>query len=220
MRRLIPAVAATLLATPALAGQMPNLIPGHDVTGNYLVTSREGTHTVAVEYSKSANVLRLNPQGGRGYLLYDFSTHDAKMVLPEMQRYMDQPGFARRAQALQDANGDNVSVSKTGTETIAGHECTDYTATNKTKGTSSTLCVTADGVLLKLASADTSAVAQNISYATVPAADVQLPAGYTQLAMPNLPALGNMGGMAPGAMGNTGSMPGMGGVTLPGSQAP
>lgn len=217
MRRLIPVVAATLLATPALAGQMPNLIPSHDVTGNYLVTSREGTHTVTVEYSKAANVLRLNPQNGQGYLLYDFSAHDAKMVLPEMQRYMDQPGFARRAQALQDANGDTVSVSKTGTETIAGHECTDYTATNKTRGTSSTLCVTADGVLLKLASADTSAVAQSISYATVPAGDVQIPAGYAQLAMPNLPVLG---GMVPGAMGNTGDSRGMGGVTLPGGQAP
>ncbi len=220
MRRLIPALAATLLATPALAGQMPNLVPSHDVTGSYLVTSREGARTVMVEYSKSANVLRLSPRNGQGYLLYDFSSRDAKMVLPEMQRYMDQPGFARRAQALQAADGNNVRISKTGTETIAGHECTDYTATNTTKGTSSTFCVTAGGVLLKLASPGTSAVAQSISYDTVPATDVQLPAGYTQLAMPKMPGMGNMGMAAPGGVGNMGGVPGMGGITPPDGQTP
>lgn len=211
MRRLIPALAATLLAAPALADQMPNLIPAHDVTGTYLVTAQGGPKNVTVEYSKSANVLRLNPQGGQGYLLYDFGAHDAKMVMPDMQKYMDQPALANRAQALQGANGDNTSIAKGGTETIAGHECTDYTATDKTKGTSSTLCVTDDGVLLKLASPDSSVVAQKVSYDSVPEADVTLPAGYTALTMPQIPGMGSMSNMLPGAMSN------MGGMQMPGS---
>lgn len=211
MRRLIPALAATLLAAPALADQMPNLIPAHDVTGTYLVTAQNGPKNVTVEYSKSANVLRLNPQGGAGYLLYDFGAHDAKMVMPDMQKYMDQPNLAKRAQALQGANGDNITIAKNGTETIAGHECTDYTATDKTKGTSSTLCVTEDGVLLKLASPDSSVVAQTISYDAVPEADVTLPAGYTALAIPQIPGMGSMSNMLPGAMGN------MGGMQMPGA---
>jgi hypothetical protein len=195
MRRLIPALAATLLAAPALADQMPNLIPAHDVTGTYIITSQGTPSTVTVQYSKSANALRLDPQTGQGYILYDFGAHDAKMVMPDMQRYMDQPALADRAQALQGSNGDDVTITKGSTETIAGHACTDYTATDKTKGTSSSLCVTDDGVLLKLSSADANAVAQSVSYDDVPEANVQLPAGYTELTMPQMPGMGNMSNM-------------------------
>lgn len=220
MRCLMPALAVTLLAAaPAFANSMPNLIPAHDVSGTYLVTGNEGTQTITVEYSKSANVLRLNPQSNAGYILYNFTAKDAKMVMPQMQRYMDRPEMARRAAALQGkANGDDVTVEKGGVETIAGHDCTDYTATDKTRGTSSTLCVTDDGILLKLTSdKGGSVVAQTVSYAPVPAADVQVPPGYSEFVMPQMPAgMGNipsgaMGSMAPGAMG------GMSGLPIPGS---
>jgi len=211
MRCLIPALAATLLATPVWADSMPSLIPAHDVSGLYLVTGKDGQKTITVEYSKSAGVLRLTPPGGAGYLLYDFAAHDAKMVLPQMQRYMDQPAVAARAQALQGhGNGDDVSIATGATETIAGHDCTDYTATDKTKGTSSTLCVTDDSVLLKLTSDDGSTVvAQSVSYKSVPAADVTVPPAFTQFLMPQMPA-----GMAmpPGAMS---AMPP--GMQMPGS---
>jgi hypothetical protein len=227
MRCLIPAVAASLLALPAFpfiavpawADQMPNVIPTHDVTGTYLFTGNNGPQTVTVEYSKSANVLRFNPPQGVGYVLYDFGTKDAKMVMPQMQRYMDQPDLSKRAAVWQGGtNGDDVSISTGGTETIAGHECTDYTATDHTKNKSSTLCVTDDGVILKFAAGTESAVAQSISYDTVPDADVQVPPGYTQFVMPQLPgglgSMGNMGGMTPGAMSGMGNM---GGTSVPGS---
>lgn len=198
MRCLIPALAASLLAAPACADQLPNLVPAHDLTGSYLVTGKDGPKTVTVEYSKAANVLRLTPQDGAGYLLYDFAAKDAKMVLPQMQRYMEQPSVASRIASMQaPTNGNNVSIAKAGTETIAGHDCTDYTATNKTKGTSATLCVTDDSVLLKLTSTDgNSIVAQSVSYSAVPAADVTVPPGYMKFEMPQMPAgtsgMGNM----------------------------
>ncbi len=216
MRCLIPALAATLLAAPALilaavpadADPMPNLIPAHDVSGTYLVNGKTGPKTITIEYSKAAGVLRLTPQDGAGYLLYDFAAHDAKMVMPQMQRYMEQPSVADQARQLQTAaNGGNVSIAKGATETIAGKDCTDYTATNKAKGTSSTLCVTDDGVLLKLTSGDGSAVAQSVSYDAVPESDVQVPAGYIQFAMPQMPA--GMGAMPPGMMS---------GMQMPGGQ--
>jgi hypothetical protein len=198
MRFVISALAATLLALPAVADQMLSLIPAHDVSGTYLFTTNNGPKTMTVEYSKAVNVLRLNPQGGTGYILYDFTAKDAKMVMPQMQRYMDEPQIAGRAASIQGSgNGDDVSVAKGGSETIAGHDCTDYTATDHTKGTSSTLCVTDDGVLLKMSSSEgDSAVAQSVSYAAVPEADVQVPPGYSAFAMPQMPA-----GMGPGAMG-------------------
>lgn len=207
MRFVISALAATLLALPAVADQMPSLIPAHDVSGTYLFTTNNGPKTMTVEYSKAVNVLRLNPQGGTGYILYDFTAKDAKMVMPQMQRYMDQPQIAGRAASIQGSgNGDDVSVAKGGSETIAGHDCTDYTATDHTKGTSSTLCVTDDGVLLKMSSSEgDSAVAQSVSYAAVPEADVQVPPGYSAFAMPQMPA--GMPGIGPGAMGGM-PMPG------------
>lgn len=217
MPRLIPAaalLAGSAFASPALASAMPNLIPTHDISGTYLVTGQQGPKLMKVAYSKSANTLRIDPPGGQAYILYDFSTKDGKMVLPQMQRYMDRPEMANRADAIEGkADGDDVTITKAGTETIAGHECTDYTAANKTKNTSATLCVTDDGVLLKLASANGSAVAQTISYGTVPPASVQVPAGYTPFVMPQLPP--GMGAVAPGATG--GNVPGM---AIPGSGPP
>lgn len=195
MRCLIPTLAAALLATPVWADSMPSLVPTHDVSGTYLATGQDGPKTITVEYSKSANVLRLTPPGGAGYLLYDFAAHDAKMVLPQMQRYMEQPAIAAQANALQGpSNGGDVNITKGTTETIAGHECTDYNATDKSKGTRSTLCVTGDSVLLKLTSSDGgSIVAQSVSYTQVPVADVTIPPGFTQFTMPQMPpSMGNM----------------------------
>ncbi len=221
MRCLILGLAATLLATPVWADAMPNMIPAHDVSGTYLITGKNEPQTLTVEYSKSAGILRVNPaaQGG-GYILYDFAAKDAKMVMPQMQRYMDESAMANAVAAHAQGgggNGDAVSITKSGTETIAGHECTDYLATDSTKGTSSTICVTADGVILSLLSSDgNKIVAQTLSYAPVPAADVQLPPGYTKFEMPQMPAgmPSGMNGMAPGAMGG---MSGMNGMQMPGN---
>jgi hypothetical protein len=211
MRILSATLVATFLATPALiftaapvmAESMPNLIPAHDLSGSYTATGKEGPRTITVEYSKSANVLRITTQDGQGYLLYDFAAKDAKMVLPQMQRYMDQPSVASRAEALQGGTkGDDVSITTGATEAIAGHTCTDYNATDKTKGTSSTLCVTDDSVLLKLTSSDgDSVVAQSISYTPVPEADVTVPPGYQPFVMPQMPPGMTMppgAGMPPG----------------------
>lgn len=197
MRRFIPALAASLLAAPApaFAAALPNLAPAHDVSGTYVMTRPDGTKTFTIEYSKSADTLRIDPQDGHGYILYDFETKDAKLVIPQMQRYMDNPQIADRVTALQDKidNGD-AAIVKGGTETIAGHECTDYNATDKAKDKSASMCVTDDGVLLKITSEDGSIVAQSVSYNDVPAAEVTVPSDYTQFTMPQLPD-----GMAPGA---------------------
>ena len=208
--------ATAFLAGPALADQMPNMVPSHDVTGTYVMTGQNAPQTISVEYSKSADVLRLNMSQGQGYILYDFAAKDAKMVMPQMQRYMDQPRMADRVAAAQSGGGqgDDVSITRQGTESIAGYQCTDYKAADNTKGTWSVMCVTQDGVLLKMQSSDgTQAVAQSMSYEAVPEADVQVPAGYTEFVMPQLPAgmsmPGGMSGMAPGSMGAMPSIPGM-----------
>jgi hypothetical protein len=224
MRNLSSVLFLPLLlgAAPALAQTTPpSIVPQHDVSGTYLVTSpTKGPQTFSVEYSKAANSARFNPPGGEGYMLYDFTAHDGKMVMPQMQRYMDMPSMAAREEELGGGAGggttggthDNVTVTEIGTKTIAGHDCTNYKATDTTKGTWSTLCVTSDGVLLELISDKGDTVeAQSVSYDPVPEADLQVPAGYTEFVMPQMPGMSGMGGMPPGAGGMSGmsGMPGM-----------
>jgi len=193
-------LAGTILAGPALAQEMPSMAPDRDVSGTYLITKTGGQpsqQSMAMEYSKSSGTLRVNMpqnQGMAGYILYDFGTKDAKMVMPQMQKYMDYStmaaGFTSMAHAHQGgASGDDVSITRGGSETIAGHECHDIIATDHTKNKTATLCLTDDHVLLSMTSSDGfSLVAQSISYGAVPDSDVQVPPGFTEFVMPQMPA--------------------------------
>ncbi|WP_298263807.1 hypothetical protein [Acidocella sp.] len=193
MRRLATALAATLLAMPALADPLPSLVPSHDVSGIYLFTNARGPQTIAVEYSKSANVLRLTPQSGAtaalyagdAYILYDFNADDAKIILPQLQHYLEQPALVTEMQAVEgDISNGNGEVTAGATETIAGQDCTDYISTSAASQ-GAMLCVTPDGLLLKFTAANgDSAVAQSLSYDEVPLDDVELPPGDTLLPTP------------------------------------
>lgn len=207
--RVLPCVLVSvscLAAGTALADPMPKMIPDHDLSGTYLLTTpQQGARSFSVEYSKSADAVRFSPPGADSYILYDFAAKDAKAVMPPMRSYFDQPAMAAQVQALQGANGGNVSVAKDGSQSIAGHECTNYKITDNTKGTWSTLCTTDDGVILEMTASDgMHAVAQSVSYDTVPAADVQVPPGYTLMAIPQIPGV-----MGPGMMGQGGYPGGM-----------
>ena len=211
MRQLcLVSTLALCLATPALADPITNMVPTHDLTGTYQMNTNHGPQTMAVEYSAALRGLRITPQGGQAYILYDFTTHDAKMVMPQMQKYMDQPKLSAQANAVQgDRNGPpaNVVITTGGSATIAGHDCTNTKFTNTKTGESSTLCVTDDGVILQITSSNGHQItAQSISYAPVPEADVQLPAGYTQFVIPQMPAGMAMPGGIPGGMSIPGGM--------------
>lgn len=200
-----------LVGSVANADPLPNMVPSHDVTGTYLVDSANGQQTMNVEYSAELQVIRVTPPSGQGYILYDFGAHDAKMVMPQMQKYMDQPSLAAKVQAMQSGGGGASEpgtssappqVTTLGTKTIAGYSCMITQITDRSTGHWSKLCVTSDGVTLEVTASDGDhMVAQNVSYATVPVAEVQVPAGYTEFVMPAMP-----GGMSmPGGM----AMPGM-----------
>ena len=184
MRCLVPAFAAACLALPAWADQLPSLSPTHDVSGIYQLTNSNGTQFIAVEYSKGANMLRLAPQNGGNYVLYDFNINDAKTVLPSLQHYYEQTDIVSKVQKIEsDINAATANVTAGATETVAGDSCTDYTAAGTANG--SVICITSDGIILKFIGANGSSfVAQSLSSNPVPDADMQLPAGYTELTAP------------------------------------
>jgi hypothetical protein len=204
-----------LTAGGALADPLPDLTPARDFSGNYQMTSSNGAKNFAVEYNAAARTVRVTPPDGPGYFLYDFNARDAKMVMPQLQKYMDQPALSARAQALepQDTGGSaagspsKVEVTSTGALTIAGYQCQNTKITDTSNGHWSQLCVTSDGVLLQVLSSDGNQItAQSISYAAVPLADVTVPGGYTPLVIPSMPP----GMSLPGGM----QLPG--GMSLPG----
>ena len=210
--RVLPCVLVSvscLAAGAALADPMPKMVPEHDLSGTYLLTTpKEGTRSFSVEYSKSADIVRFNLPGASSYILYDLAAKDAKTVIPRMKSYFDQPSVAARAQALQAGGGTGEGATVVGSKSIAGHECTNYKVTNPSKGTWSTFCTTADGVILEIANSDsTHAIAQTVSYDTVPAADVQVPPDYTQVMIPQMPEGMGQGGMMGAYPGGVPSVP-------------
>ncbi len=103
MRRIF-ILLACLAAPAALAQPFPNIVPAHELTGTYQMTSPNGPpQTFTVEYSAAAHTLRMTMPGGQGamgYILYDFGTHDAKLVMPQMQKYMDMAQLSVMAKTL------------------------------------------------------------------------------------------------------------------------
>ena len=213
---LLSGLALSLAASGALAGPFPNLTPARDFSGNYQMTSNDGAKDFAVEYSAAARAARITPPQGPGYFLYDFTLRDAKMVIPQMQKYMDQPALSAQAQALQQQGAgapapagtpSQMQVTSMGNQTIAGYACQNTKITDTSNGHWTQLCATSDGVLLQLLSSSGERItAQSISYAAVPVEDVTVPDGYTQLAVPVFPP----GMSLPGGM----QLPG--GMSLPG----
>jgi hypothetical protein len=197
---ILLATALLCTAGAALADPLPNFIPTHDLTGTYLMTSPngDGPKHLAVEYSAALRTARITPDEGGGYILYDFGAHDAKMVMPPMQRYMDMPQLAAQANLVQGAGGNpaptdasppsHPQIDDLGTKTIAGHDCRVVKVTDQTDGHWSKICSTPDGVILEVTTDEGDEfIAQTVSYAAVPPADLQIPPGFTAFAMPTLP---------------------------------
>jgi hypothetical protein len=212
-----------LAARTALADPLPNITPDHDFSGTYVMTKPDGSaKTVAVEYGAGRHTARIAVQDNPGYILYDFGTRDAKLVMPQIQKYMDMPALAAQARLVQSGGGpaDNGQpntpplVQTLGTETIAGHDCRDTKITDTTNGHWSEVCSTAGGIILQVKSDEgDTVVAQTISESTVPDEDLDVPPGYTLFVMPGLP-----GGMVlPGGMQMPSGMQMPPGMTIPGS---
>jgi hypothetical protein len=202
---------ATAGGAPALADQLPNFMPSRDFSGTYLMTGNGDAKTLAVEYGAGPRIARITPEGNGGYIIFDIAAHDAKMVIPPMHQYMDLPELAEQANLLQGAHGNPMpdetgaparpQIQDMGTQTVAGQTCRMTKVTNANDGKWSEICTTGDGVILEIVTSQGNhIVAQEISYAHVPMADLQVPPGYSGFGMP---------GMAGGGM----SLPG--GITLP-----
>lgn len=156
---LAPILAATLASTlawaaPVTAAPLPVLFPTHDVAVTYLVRGSLDPHgqrrtlRVTARWNAAAERLRLSAgAAAQGYdLLVDFPRQRMMAVNPAAQLAMQLPmAVPVRPGAYTPPPGDRVRA--TGTETILGRPCTDW-SWHGARG-SGTACVTADGLILR-----------------------------------------------------------------------
>lgn len=195
MRRAF--LAASLLASPALAQPAPQnvpvtTLPTHDVT---IVYQPEGaardaipggvSGPIRVAWSAERQLLRVEPEGRTQVLLVDLGRLSVKVVDSGLHSAMTLPV---RAKDLDPLLLRDARMTRRGRSTVAGLPCTEY-AVEQRRGRG-TLCLTDDGIALR-ANGEVdgkrgSFTAVSVTAGRLPPSLFEVPTGYMQLALPNL----------------------------------
>ena len=146
---IIPALCAALLALPARAA-VPRLVPLHDVTIVYTVHPRDHAPlAVRVSIEAGGTNLRITSEDLPTAFLVDRPAETATILLPMLKLYatVGIGPFDPQQTILKRAH-----FERHGQEHLAGHACTDWTATSPSGQASA--CITDDGVILRGSAAD------------------------------------------------------------------
>jgi hypothetical protein len=153
---LYAALAAMLALMPSLARAAP-LVPSRDADVTYAVNGPGANATQRLRWSASLKRMRIDPPGAGLYMIVDYLAHRAVVVQPEAQAFTEMPAPAA-------ALTGNTARQAQGSDTVAGLPCTEF-ATTDTEGRNTVLCVTQDGVTLRIrVEGRTLMTAQTVSY--------------------------------------------------------
>jgi hypothetical protein len=176
----IPALAALLLVGPAaIATDQPKLLPTRDVDITYEVTRpqqlkvRERVRWLAGDHLERVDA------SGRSATIFDRNAHEVTLLTPANRTYRKLDGAPRRP--LEPEPG---AILKRGSDAVvAGLPCTDWSWTEDVE--THTVCVTADGVMLRLVvDGQTFVEARSVKYAPQKAELFQVPRGYAPALAP------------------------------------
>lgn len=187
MKHLLPLL---LLASPALAQAPPRVIPERDVTVIYELSGDAATAipggvpgNLQVEWSAGGQRLRVEPEGGRQFILVDLGARSVRLVDTAMHASMSLPV---KSSDLQPLTLEGAHLTRGGSQTIAGLECTDYDV-RSSRG-HGTICETRDGVALRAAGElngkQGGFTAVSVAYGPVPPTMFQVPQGYLKIEIP------------------------------------
>ncbi len=163
----------TALAAPA----RPRTEPARDVTVTY--QAHQGKNLVLQQswWLVRRKLQRINLATSPAYIVEDGIAHTATVVDTKAHTAMHYQTHPNTA--LQEAG-----FTRLGTETIAGHTCTDWRVTpkNADQGPPQTMCYTKDGVLLHtIRTGQNVLIATAVKYGPVSASEFAIPKGYTRL---------------------------------------
>lgn len=193
--RIGVALTVGLLAAPAWAQQRPLVQPTRDVAITYQVDGVEvpgmpaGPHRMDVAYSAEDRRARLaSPDYPQGFAIVALAAQSTLLVLPAARSYIQMPMRGPEMALLTD--DPSLRFTHSGVATVAGLRCTVWrVAQPRAGGRQGSICLTADGVLLRGddGRGGRSVVATSVRYGHQPAALFAVPDGFHRLEMPRLP---------------------------------
>jgi hypothetical protein len=181
-RRVLPAVAiAVLLAAPPppRAEERPPLLPTRDVDITYRITrQRQPAITERVRWSAAAHLERIDGPN-RSTSIFDRQEKEVTLLNGATRTYTKLEGAPRRP-----SEPDKDALLKRGGEVVVARQrCVEWSWTEDVE--THTICVTTDGVLLRLVvDSETVMEARAVRYRQQPAELFRVPTNYA-------PALGH-----------------------------
>lgn len=177
-------------AVPALAQDRPLILPIRDVAVEYHTTGMvpgpagDLTTTVMARFASNRRLLRVDGAYGQFYAIVDVEAGTMAIVMPEQHLYVEQPADPTIIALLQ-----GPGLRRIGTDTVAGLPCTAYDA--EVNDRAGQVCLTDDGVLLRAKIADRDRQPEldaiSVTYARQPERMFEIPLGFHQLSIPDLP---------------------------------
>jgi hypothetical protein len=140
-----------LLAWPAAAQDRPQLVPSRDVSVAYrAIGGGEGRMPeLRMSWLVARGLLRVD-MGEAGYLVTDTRGAGGFMVMAAQRMVMDLPAGANPA-AAPGLLREGARYTREGNDRVAGLPCTNWRI--EAEGETNRACITADGVMLRAATA-------------------------------------------------------------------
>ena len=182
LRRIFPVTALTLLllGSPPRAEEQPQLSPTRDVDITYKITQqRQKPITERVRWSAGEQLERVDGPN-KSSSIFDHNARVDTLLNGASRTYRKLENAPR--QLLEPEPG---AVLKRGSDAVvAGLPCTDWSWTEDVE--KHTVCVTADGVVLRLVIDESKTVmeARSVRYASQPAELFRVPPSYAPALAP------------------------------------
>ncbi len=186
------ALAASVLAEPrpARAQDRPATIPTRDVDVTYMMIQSDAPGGARMleqrmRWDVTSGKLRVDPPTPGLYMIMDFKTHRLDTVR-EAERMVIELNAAATTGTPGVASG--ASFKKRGEANVGGLACTQW-ETRDASGELALVCLTPDGVLLRVASAGRVLMeAAAVTYAPIDPGAFRIPDGYRHVGPPQAPA--------------------------------
>lgn len=182
-RALLPSAAllfALAGAHPCWAEERPQLVPTRDVDVSYDVTRPHQPKTRQRERWLAGDRLERIDGSGGSTTIFDRNSDEITLLVPANRTYRKLTDAPRRA--LEPAPG--TDLKRGNDAVVAGLHCTEWTWLEDTE--THTLCVTADGVMLRLVvDGQTLLEARSVKYVPQKAELFHIPSGYTPALAPD-----------------------------------
>jgi hypothetical protein len=175
------ALAAWLLTAPAAVAQdQPKLLPTRDVDVTYNVTRpQQLPRRERARWLAGAHLERVDASG-RSTTIFDRDARAVTLLTPANRTYRKLDGAPRRPSEPEPG----TILQRGNNAIVAGLPCTEWSWTED--GETHTICMTADGVLLRLVvDGHTFAEARSVKYAPQRAELFQVPPGYAPALAPD-----------------------------------